>query len=170
MNSEPSLSQLAGILENDGLVAGLEFLNARVDFRFTGLYRLDVDRMRKACLVDKRGGAGLPFLDEVLLEDGLSRYALRDGMFSTGDTMADERLADYRFAGMVGSCFIVRLVDAAGKLWGTFLHFDMINRDIDADEAAFLLQLPPLLSRFVDDNCERDTAPAGLPGTRQVKK
>jgi hypothetical protein len=148
MDTAP-FAQLAAILDSHGLLAGLEFLNARVDFRFTGLYKLEKGLVRKICLVDKRGGTGLPFHNEVNLEQSLSRYALRDGMFKAEDVIVDERLASYRFAGMIGSCFIVKLIDPDERPWGTLIHFDMINRTISDAEAGFLLQTPLAFRRFL---------------------
>lgn len=140
------LSRLREVLEKDGIAAGLQLLNARVPHRFTGVYRLDGDVLHKAWLVDKRGSAGLPHFDEVPPERSVAQLALKNGEFETSDAANDPRLDHYRHLCMAGSCFALRLMDHNQQVWGMLLHFDMINRQLDPDEAVLLRQVPPLLS------------------------
>jgi GAF domain-containing protein len=143
-----ALMQLESVLSQRGCHAGLEFLNERVDHRFTAIYRLDNALMKNVDLVDKER-IGLPDLQEVPLGNSFCQYALRDGQFLTSASGDDRRLDGHPYQGVVGSYVGLPLLGNDGELWGTFCHFDIANRPIQDEEFDFLQKVARLLPRYM---------------------
>lgn len=152
MNADPYLA-LEDILNRDGLKAGLAWLNSRVPYRFTAVYRLDGLVLRSVQVFDKDGPAATPpVLMEVPLETSFCQYVLRDGQFATGDSGTDQRLDGHPYKGVMGSYVGLPLQGnqaSDGELMGTFCHFDFENRQLSDEEFAFLQRVARLLPRYV---------------------
>lgn len=143
-----AFTELELVLAQSGRLAGLAFLNRRVDHRFTAIYRLDNAVMKNVDLVDKEG-IGMPDLQEVPLGNSFCQYVLRDGQFLTAGSGADRRLDGHPYQGVVGSYVGLPLLGNDGQLWGTFCHFDMANRPIQDEEFEFLQKVARLLPRYL---------------------
>lgn len=144
----PALASYLGKLENEG-PAGLDFLNARVPHRYTGVYRLDGDLLRNVYLFDKRHAVLPASLATVRLQDSFCQFVLRDGEFVTGNSSTDTRLNGHPYQGVVNAYIGLPLVDQNGALFGTLCHVDMVRYDIPDGEYAFLQQAAVALAPYL---------------------
>jgi GAF domain-containing protein len=145
--SPTPLHTLQDLLDAHGLQAGLLFLNARVPHRFTAVYRLSDQRLRRMGFVDKQGSAG-PDLADLPFKDSFCEITGREGRFVTTDSSIDDRLDGNPYQALVGSYVGLPLSDAPGALLGTFCHYDHCGHPIDNAELAFLEQASRLLTWF----------------------
>jgi hypothetical protein len=142
-----SLTALQEVLDTHGLQAGLLFLNARVPHRFTSVYRLGDQRLRRMGYVDKQGGEDLDLAD-LPFKDSFCEITVREGRFVTTEAGTDERLGGNPYQALVGSYVGLPLAEGPGMLFGTFCHYDICGHLIDDTELAFLAQASQLLTRF----------------------
>jgi GAF domain-containing protein len=156
-DSEPELSptlamavhELQLALARQGLQGALGVLNARVPHRFTVVYRLFGQSLHNVATVDKHLHLEALDLKSVPLKESYCQFVLRDGLFLTEQSAADERLQGHPYAGVVGSYVGVPLRDRAGKLAGTLCHFDLQDHKLDDDEYLLLDRAAKLLPAFV---------------------
>ncbi|MDO9404802.1 MAG: hypothetical protein Q7T87_12290 [Polaromonas sp.] len=146
-----SLRSFESVLEREGLVKGLQFLNKRVLHRFTALYRMEGDVMRSVCSLDKEGGTGPADLDVVPVIDSFCQFVIREGGFVTASSARDQRLYGKKYVGVVASYVGLPLNDRNGELWGTFCHLDLVARPINEMEFEFLQRATSLLTPYLDD-------------------
>lgn len=147
MTNSTSLSSLQQALDAHGLQAGLLFLNSRVPHRFTAVYRLADDRLRRLGFVDKEGGLGLESA-EVAFKDSFCEVAVREGHLVVTDLVSDGRLDEQPNPLMMGSYVGLPLSRGPGALYGTFCHYDTCGHPLDDAELLFLEQATQLLTRF----------------------
>lgn len=139
----PSQAQaVRNVLAQHGPRAALAVLNDRTSFRFTALYRLEDGEMRAIHAFD-RTSEYRTWLSAVPLEKSFCRYAIEHGEFMTEHASADHRLAR-PYAGLVESYYGHVLRDEDGTARGTFIHFDLEPRSIEAAEQVFLREVIPL--------------------------
>lgn len=136
------------VLETNG-PAGLDFLNARVIHRFTGVYRLEAGVMYNVYLHDKQGEIIPEFLKAVPLGESFCQFVLRDGHFCTSCTAKDERLDGHKYQGVLGAYYGVPLLDNTGSLWGTLCHFDEVDQELSDSEFAFLTKAAKILPKYL---------------------
>jgi GAF domain-containing protein len=143
-----TLSDLETLLRTEGLHAGLKFLNERVPYRFTAVYRLDELMLRVVDMVDKDGLNDMK-LEAVPLSDSFCQFTLRDGRFLTASSATDTRLDGHPYQGVVESYVGLPLTGADGRLFGTFCHYDLASRPVNDDEYTFLTQVAAVLPRYL---------------------
>lgn len=143
------LQILRDLLDQQGVNAGLAYLNSRVPYRFTAIYTLHGEAMRNTHFFDRVGGFELGELREVPLTDSFCQFVLRDGLFVTNDSGGDARLDGHPYQGVVVSYVGLPLTDASGELVGTFCHLDLVSHPVDDAEFAFLQQVAQLLPSFL---------------------
>ena len=146
LNSE--LLEYVQLLDEQG-PAGLDFLNARVPHRFTGLYRLEAGIMYNVFLHDKEGVVIPEFLKAVPLGESFCQFVLRDGLFCTSNTAEDSRLDGHKYQGVLGAYYGVPLLNNAGELYGTLCHFDSVPRSLDDEEFAVQQQAAKILPSYL---------------------
>ena len=129
--------------------AGLDFLNARVLHRFTGVYRLKQGVLINTFLHDKCGEVIPAFLKEVALEDSFCQFVLRDGFFMTLNSSADRRLDGHKYQGALGSYYGVPLLNNSAQLYGTLCHFDVEQYEIADEEFKFLQLAAKVLPKYL---------------------
>ena len=151
-----SLSAFENLLESKGLKAGLLYLNQRVPYRFTAIYKLDQHRLVRLAFVDKQGGYGEGFSD-VPFKDSFCEVAARDGHLMTADPLTDDRLTETAHVAVIGSYVGLPLSRRAGELVGTFCHYDFTSQPVDDPEFEFLQEAIPRLSEY----CMRPGMPLG---------
>lgn len=127
----------------------LAYLNARVPHRFTGIFALQDGMIVNTHLYDKQKTVGPELLEAVPFTDSFCQFVLRDGVFLTDDSNADDRLAGHRFQGVVVSYHGVPVMADENTLYGTLCHFDFVPHDLSHDELDLLhlvaRRLPPHL-------------------------
>lgn len=127
-----------------GLKAGLVFLNERVPRRYTSVYRLAHDRLRRLAFVDKWGGSGLALAD-VPFKDSFCEMAMEDGNLVVTDSATDARLQGHPNPAGLTSYVGLPLAAGPGELFGSFCHYDICSRPISDEEFVFLEQAAKLL-------------------------
>lgn len=145
------LANFEAILQKQGLKAGLRFLNERVPHRYTSVYRLSQQRLRRLGFVDKLGGHGAE-LAELPFKDSFCEITVREGHFATTESASDGRLAGNPYQSMVGSYVGLPLVSPSDGLFGTFCHYDERGHPVSDTEFVFLQQAVRFLAVFLVDS------------------
>jgi GAF domain-containing protein len=145
---EAALRDYTQVLDAQGDL-GLDFLNARVPHRFTGIYQLAHSVMRNVEFFDKLGDTVPQALSAVPLQDSFCQFVVRDGSFITTDSAQDARLNGHTYQGVVGTYYGVPLLDNAGQLFGTLCHFDVMTYSVSDAEFAFLQKAALLLPKYM---------------------
>jgi GAF domain-containing protein len=142
------LLELEIILAARGLKSGLDFLNRRVAYRVTAIYRLENGNMNLVEMVDKLNDLPTSSLPVVPLADSFCQFVMRDGQFISNNTAADKRLDGHPYQGVVGSYVGLPLMKA-GTLFGTFCHYDFVEQKIDDNEFAYLQSMAIMLPKYL---------------------
>lgn len=145
---QEGVAEYVDVLETHG-PAGLDFLNARVPHRFTGVYRLEAGVFHNAYLHDKLGEVMPEFLKAVPLQDSFCQFVLRDGYFCTCNTGLDSRLDGHKYQGVLNTYYGVPLLNNAGELYGTLCHFDAQEFVLHDEEFAFLQRAALVLPKYL---------------------
>ncbi len=131
----------------DGVRAVLAYLNGRVAYRYTGLYRFDGEILRSVALHDRedptlRVGAAAPMRETYCAVVGATARP-----FAVEDARTELRGAGHPAADAVVS-YCGALVRAAdGRAVGTLCHFDLRPQPVPAGEIPVLEQVALLLGR-----------------------
>lgn len=136
------------VLQSKGPPA-LDFLNARVPHRYTGVYRLAEGFLHNLYLHDKLGQVTPEFLQVVPFEDSFCQFVLREGVFLVEDSGGDRRLDGHKYQGVMVAYHGVPLLDDRGELFGTLCHFDVKSHGLASNELEFLLQAARELPRHL---------------------
>lgn len=160
LNSTP-ISDLQDLLDAHGLHAGLMFLNARVPHRYTAVYQLSGEYLRRLAFVDKEGGSG-EATATVPFKDSFCELAVKKGHLFVSDFSADARLRDHPNPFLFGSYIGLPLATTgSGALYGTFCHYDTCAHTLGDAELVFMQQASEILTRF----CLRVGMPLHTPTT-----
>lgn len=141
------------LLERDGLHAALGFLNGRVRYRYTGVYRFDPPVLRNVDLYD-RENPSLSFTGcELVLQDSYCGIVqMTERPFVTTDARRDERLNGYAARVSMVSYLGVPLRLRGGALFGTLCHWDGRPRLAPKGEVELLERLAPLIASSLVDS------------------
>jgi hypothetical protein len=151
MTTLTSIADFQQALDARGLVAALAFLNQRVPHRFTAVYQLSDQRLRRLGFIDKQGSSGEELAD-LPFKDSFCEISVREGGLVTTEASTDKRLDGNPYQAMVGSYVGLPLSAAPGELFGTFCHYDFCKQAIGNDEFLFLEQTSQRLARFCTQN------------------
>ena len=136
-----------------GPLAALACLNARVRFRFTGLYHADPPVLRNLYLVDRENPTLNVSGDVCPLDETYCAITCaREASFSTRDARVDARLREHPARHSVLSYSGVPLRLADGSAWGTLCHFDLRPRLLPATELALLEAVAPIFVHWLQEN------------------
>lgn len=145
----PILQEYRLLLEIHG-PAGLDFLNARVPHRYTGIFRLHQGALHNTFLYDKLGEIVPEFLQVVPLADSFCHLTIRDGVFKTDNSANDQRLDGHKYQGVLRSYVGLPLVDNQGHLYGTICHFDELALGLADEEFEIFHKAAKLLPGYLD--------------------
>ncbi|MEP6905988.1 MAG: GAF domain-containing protein [Gemmatimonadales bacterium] len=133
------LGEFAAMLECSGLHKALGYLNGRIRFRFTGVYRFEATTLVNECLYDREN----PSLDQsgtvLQLPDTYCAIARVTGrVFRTEDSTADPRLEGHSARHTVISYngMPIRMED--GLIAGVLCHYDLRPRILPDEELEIL--------------------------------
>lgn len=152
-DSAEIVSELNATLGTSGVHAFLRDLNARVQHRFTGIYRFDDPVLRNVRLFD-RENPELEIGSDVPLRQAYCSILHRDNVpFTTGNARTDSRLPELLAQGdTIAYCG----VPLGG--YGALCHFDLQPRDTFPDEIPIMVAVAaPLLKQLL----EQGLIPAG---------
>ena len=137
-------------LATHGIRHALAMLNDRTGYRYTAIYKLSGDALRAEHVYD-RASEYRTWLKAVPLEKSFCQHAIEHGEFATSHVSKDKSLVRYRpFVGLVESYYGRLLTRPSGDHYGTFIHFDLEPRCIDAAEMEFLQEVTPYFLDFLD--------------------
>jgi len=137
------------VLAERGVPATLALLNKRTHYRFTGIYKLQGDAMHAVQVFD-RTGQQRSWVRAIPLGKSLCRFAIQHGEFQVTSASTDRRVAKHPYGGLVESYYGHLLLGREGEPYGTFIHFDLSAREIDAQEVNFLREVVPLFGDYLD--------------------
>lgn len=133
-------------LQRDGLRQALAYLLSLTDYRFIAIFRFENGRANAAVFWDRENPAQR-LTDEV---PDTATYCcfVRDsrGIFTTADSLTDERLLAHPAREVVRGYCGVPVMDAEGVLLGTLCHYDVVPRDPGQLDLELLLQVASSLA------------------------
>lgn len=137
------------MLATHGIRRALAMLNGRTQYRYTAIYKLSGDALRAEHVFD-RASEYRTWLRAVPLEKSFCQHAIEKGEFATSHVSKDKSLVSYRpFVGLVESYYGRVLTRDSGTPYGTFIHFDLEPRSIDAEEVELLQQVMPYFLEYL---------------------
>lgn len=117
--------ELRRIVQDQGIRAGLIYLNRLTTHRFSALYRFDGNMLKNLFFHDKEN----PAQESAPEIPVLASYCVfvRDSgrQFSVENSIIDERVADHPKKLEIKSYCGVPLLDRFGRMLGTMCHFDV---------------------------------------------
>jgi hypothetical protein len=133
-----------------GVRHALAMLNDRTQYRYTAIYKLNGDSLKAQHVFD-RVSEYRTWLKAVPLQKSFCQHAIEQGEFATSHVSKDRSLTSYRpFVGMVESYYGRLLRRDSGAPYGTFIHFDLEPRAIEAEEVTFLQHVTPMFLDYLD--------------------
>lgn len=137
-NETDILEELDAALEGGGVHEALRLLNARVPYRFTGVYRLDGPTLRSVHLYDRENRTLRLGADTPVRETYCRITSSSAAPFATADAGADDRLTEHPARRSTLSYCGVPLLDDDGQVIGTLCHFDLVPQPIPETESELL--------------------------------
>ncbi|CAA9336956.1 MAG: hypothetical protein AVDCRST_MAG40-2215, partial [uncultured Gemmatimonadaceae bacterium] len=144
-----AVRQCVALIEGGELSAALAQLNARTDYRFTGLYRFEPPLLRSVRVYDAERGDARVGADAPLHATYCSVLGPLQTAFATADARTDDRVRELSGRTEVIAYCGALVRDAAGTALGTLCHFDVVPRAVPAAEIAVLEAVAPFLAPAV---------------------
>lgn len=154
MQLEDPVRDYEHVLRNEG-PAGLSYLNARIQHRYSAVYQLNNGVLRNLYVFDKLGEVVPEFLQEVPLQDSFCQFVLRDGVFRTVGSAEDGRLDGHKYQGAIGSYHGLPIVDNFGELFGTICHFDIEPLSMAEEEFLIFKKAARVLPKYLHKSSVR---------------
>lgn len=145
------MRSLQWVIEEEGIQAGLRFLNARGPYRFTGIYRFDEPDLRSVRLFDRQNPELEIGADAPLHETYCSITGGTAAPFSTADAREDERLRAHPARETTLAYFGVPLRGPTGEAWGTLCHFDLVPQPVPTGELPLMERAASLVARALGE-------------------
>jgi hypothetical protein len=132
------------LLNHEGLWEALRFLNMRIPYRFTGVYRYEGTMLRNVVLFDQNDPAVKHGDDFPMIDAPCARVGDHGGQLVVVDFVTDPRFLR-SFAPIVSYCgALIRNLD--GSDFGTICHFDIKPCQTSLTHAALLKRVAPAVS------------------------
>lgn len=138
------LATLRSELLEHGLRAGLDYLNGRTAYRFTGIYRYDGDTLRNVALFDRWSPGAGQGADAPMQETFCAIVRDRGEWLEVGHGPDDSRFPWMQNNDVVCYCGVL-IRDEAGEPFGTVCHFDVQRCQPARSEVELLRAAGPLL-------------------------
>ncbi len=138
------VSGLQAALSEGGLPASVAYLNAKVPYRFTGLFLAEGGSLRNVALFDKQD-SNAPLWEPLPVSDSFCSVIVESGLpLLINHASTDRRLAvrEHPAAAKFESYCGVPLIDAEGNVLGSLCHFDVEPREGSEADLEQMLQLP----------------------------
>lgn len=157
-------AEFATVLDRSGLHAGLGYLNGRVRFRFTGVYRFEPSVLVNACLYDREN----PLLDQcgtvLRLPDTYCVIARALGdVFATQNAPEDPRLEGHSARHTVISYTGIPVRLPTGRVAGVLCHYDLRPRLLPPEELGVLRSAADYLARWLGPSLSVAARPSRTP-------
>jgi hypothetical protein len=142
------LAEFRARLEERGLHAALDYLNSRIPFRFTGVYRFDGDTLRNVALFDRWAPETVQGSDAPMAETFCALVPDAGGILLVEDGRNDPRYPAMAANAVVCYCGAV-VRDADGEPVGTMCHFDVQHCEPPRNELALLEAATPFVHDYL---------------------
>lgn len=143
------LSTLHEVMRKGDLGAALAHLNARVPFRFTGVYRVRGGELLESVAIYDRWISGFAAGGSAPLSERYCSYVVGGSQpLEVADGLADPRFPHHPNNPAVSYCG-APIQDHDGRVLGTLCHFDLKPCQAPSTEAPFLLAAAGLFTAFV---------------------
>ena len=149
MSATSGLDALGLALSTNGIPAGLEWLNARVPHRLTGIYHLREGFLHSLFVYDKQSALTPEVMAVVPLLDSFCQFAMKDGRFLVDDSRHEPRLDGNPNQGVVVSYHAVPIQGNFADLFGTLCHFDMVPQSLPDTELDVLTRACKMMTPYV---------------------
>ena len=150
MKDGSALANFHGVLVKHGLQVGLEFLNQRVPYRYTSVYRIQHGQLHRVAFIDKHGSSGAA-LAHAVLKDSFCDIAVQEGTLVVAtDVKTDKRFQALPNPALLGSYVGLPLASQRGELFGTFCHADEHSYPLSDVEFVFLGEAAKVLEAYLE--------------------
>jgi GAF domain-containing protein len=123
----------------------MRWLNGRVPYRYSAVFRFDGDVLRDICLIDKENPSTSTC--EQPIANSYCMYVRRLGeSFNAEETMTDRRVEAHPKRRTVQCYYGIPLYGANGEMLGTVCHFDIAPIRLTEELASALDDLGPLIA------------------------
>jgi len=143
-------ARFAELLRDRGLHAALGYLNARMRYRFTGLYHAEPPLLHNIGLFDRENPDVDPSGAVTQLDETYCAITCATAKpFVTADASSDTRLEMHAARDSI-LCYAgvpVRL--ESGRMWGSLCHFDLRPRLLSTGELAALGTVAPVVAEWL---------------------
>lgn len=133
-------------LQTSGLHGALAFLNARTQFRFTGVYAFHDQTVRCVAVCDREDPQVRTAPDERLVDTYCWFLVASASPFVTQYALADARLIDHPAQQSVVAFHGVPLIDSTGACIGAICHWDVRPRVAPPAEVSLLYEAAHVLA------------------------
>jgi GAF domain-containing protein len=146
ISNESAVAELKAIIRDEGIRAGLIYLNQLTEHRFSALYQFENKQLRNLYFFD-REYPEIETADEIPVTASYCVFVRDTGqLFHTSDALRDERVRSHPKREQILAYCGVPVLDPVGKLFGSICHFDLQPRVI-ADEDVDLMEAAARLLR-----------------------
>lgn len=143
-----SRNNLKAILEKEGVLPALRFLNGRTPHRFTAMYLFDKDQLENQFLVDESDDSNTS-MESIPVSASYCIFVRNlERLFVVNDSTTDERVQGHPKQREIKSYCGVPLLDWDGNMYGTVCHFDFDAHSFSDLEIELLESLGTLLKRL----------------------
>lgn len=133
-------------LEREGLRPALASLLALTDYRFIAIFRFEAGMANAAVFYDREQPEQLTAQEVPDTATYCCFVRDADGVFTTADALADDRLTVHPAREVVRAYCGVPVLDSEGVLLGTLCHYDLMPRDPTQIDLELMLQVASTLA------------------------
>lgn len=150
-NTQTAKSQFRSLLQTQGIMDALRFINGLSQHRFTALYAFEGHVLRNICLVDK-DDVSVSKMDSIKVLDSYCLYVRNSGQqFIVPNSMDDQRVSGHPKQAAIQSYCGMPLATKTAML-GTLCHFDFSPIAYTDDEIFLLEAISPLIVSWLEDH------------------
>ena len=147
MPDSASFDQFEQVLVHSGLRASLAFLLQQTDYRFIGIFRIEIGRASTAVHYD-RENPGVLQTQEVPETATYCCYVREaQAPFTTRNALLDPRLTSHPARNTVSAYCGVPVMTPEGVVLGTLCHYDVVPRDPEQINLHLILQVASALAQ-----------------------
>ncbi|MDQ4079354.1 MAG: GAF domain-containing protein [Gemmatimonadota bacterium] len=151
----PVVDEVGRLLKTAGVLAALGYLNARVRFRYTGIFHPEPPMLRNVSLFDRENPRLNVSGNVIPLVSGYCGIVYStNGSFATPNAQRDPRLCSHPARSSMRSYAGVPISVDDGSAWGTLCHFDMRPRVIPPTELPLLELVAPFFADWVREHAD----------------
>ncbi|RYU79319.1 hypothetical protein [Hymenobacter persicinus] len=118
------ITEFTSLLQQDGIDAGLEYLNSRTPHQYTGIFKFDGSTLRNLALFDRRQPAIKQGGDTPMAATFCSLVGRQQTPLEISDARVDAHVKGLVDTPVISYCGVL-IRDAQGQAFGTLCHYDM---------------------------------------------